>query len=569
MATFYVNGSALVNGTGSESSPYNAVPSNTLTGGNTWLFDRAGVLNMGGATLASGNNVIMGAYGSGSGLPRIIGAADLWSCATATSPILIEDLHFVRNAAVGGIGVRCSQMSGASSFTMRRSIIEGFGTQMNGDRTSRVTLDRVQFIGGSTTFGIQATATSGNNCDDWTLAGCQFDVGAATLLQTSTSTSTTGAWNRLRIVGSRFNGSTANDINLGMPTSQTNSNLWLRVTAPSTVQAFTDEAATIPSNLPAWAPGSTVFLAGFSNRANFGLFTVSSVSTNTLVVSETSLITEAVGRNKGIHLRDVNRAFSDVLIEGNVISSPGATPMNLNGIRGLQVRGNRISGGRGVGAVSASIETINVLGGLVEGNDIRNMFVSSGVQTVDGMGIMFDGASEDCVGRDNYVSDLTPTTTATPNSAAAFALFESKNCRFTSGVAERCHRGLWVGGPGTTGSARQLTLNACTRGYEINGSPAAAAIALRNSIVQGCGTTGTDAATSTIDSVTYHNNASGSTLGTNALTTAPQLSADLLPLPGSPSLTNGANLGYVRGMGNVQGRKFRGAHAAARMRGTA
>jgi hypothetical protein len=257
----------------------------------------------------------MGAYGSGSGLPRIIGSGDLWSCATATTPIVIEDIHFIRNAAAGGVGVRASQLSGASAnFTMRRSIIEGFTSSFNGDRSKAVTLDRVRFVGPSNSFAINATATSGNNCDDWAILGCEFDVGCATLLNTSTITSTTGAWNRLRILGNRFNSSTANDINLGMPTSQANSAKWLRVTAPSTVEMFDDEAATIPASLPAWEPGATVFFAGFSNRANFGLFTVSSVTTNTIVVTETSLATEAIGRNKGIHLRDVNRAFNDVLI---------------------------------------------------------------------------------------------------------------------------------------------------------------------------------------------------------------------------------------------------------------
>lgn len=568
MATRFVNGSALTNGDGtSEATPYNAVPGNSLTAGDTWLFDRAGVLNMGGSTLASGNNVIVGAYGSG-GLPIITGsAADLFSCATANSPILVEDMRFIRAGAVGGIGVRASQLSaGTASFTMRRSILEGFGTCLNGDRSRNVTLDAVQFRGASNTFGIQATATSGNDCDDWLLAGCQFDVGAATLLQTSTSTATTGAWNRLRFVGNRLNGSTSNDINLGMPTSQANSALWLRVTAPSTVQMFSDELATTPVDFPAWSPGASVFFAGFSDRANFGLFTVSSVVTNTLVITETSLVTEPTGRNKGVHLRDVTRAFNDPLIEGNVITSPGATPMNLNGLRGGMVRGNRVRGGRGVGRVSASIECINTLGLMVDENDIREMFVSSAVQTVDGMGIMFDGAAQNCIGRSNYISDLTPTTTATPNSGAGIALFESLNCRFDGNVVERAHRGAWVGGPGTVGSVRMMTTSDCARGFEINNSPAAAAIALRNSIVVGCDETGVNNSSATIDSVTYFGNASGSALGTNALTTDPRLASDLVPLPGSPSITNGADLGYVRGMGLIQGRKFRGAHVPARLR---
>jgi hypothetical protein len=556
MAIRYVNGSALTNGDGTSSStPYNAVPSNTLTGGDTWLFDRAGVLNMGGSTLSCGNNVIMGAYGSG-GLPQIIGAgSELFSCSTASQPITIEDIHFRRNAAVGGIGLRISQMSaGTARFTARNVIVDGFGTAMNGDRSRNVTLDRVQFIGPSNAFAIQATATSGNDCDDWLMAGCQVNTGGGLLLQTSSSTSTTGAWNRLRLIGNRFSGSTTNDINLSMPTSQDNSALYLRVTAPSTVEAFTDAGGTIPAALPAWAASTPVFFAGFSNRANFGLFTVSSVTSNTLVVTQTSLLTEGLGQNKGIHNRDPARSFIDPLIEGNIIYSPGATPMNLNGLRGGRVRKNRISGGRGVGKVSAGIECINTLGLMVDQNDIREMFADIGVQTVDNMGIMFD------------ISDLTPTTVATPNSGAGIALFESLNCRFDATVVERCHRGAWVGGPGTAGSVRMMTANACRRGFEVNSSPAAAAIALRNSIVQECAETGVNNASATIDSVTYFNNASGSALGTNALTTDPRLASDLVPLPGSPSLTNGADLGYVRGMGLIQGRKFRGANAAARLR---
>jgi Right handed beta helix region len=572
----FVNGSALFNGDGtlpsSATSPggpgaFNAVPSNTLTGGQTWLFDRAGVLDMAGNTLLCGNNVIIGAYGSG-GLAQIIGAgSELFSCSTANSPITIEDIYFRRNAAVGGIGLRFSQMSaGGAQFTARNVVVDGFATCMNGDRSRNVTLDSVKFRGPSNAFAISATATGGNDCDDWLLARCEFDTGGGLLLSTSTSTATAGAWNRLHLIGNKFNNSTANDINLGMPTSQTNAALWLRVTAPSTVEMFTDQAATIPSNFPAWAPGATVFFAGFSNRANFGAFTVSSVVTNTLVVTETSLLTEPTGRNKGVHLRDATRAFNDPLIEGNVITSSGATPMNLNGTRGGMVRGNRVRGGRGVGAVSASIECINTLGLMVEENDIREMFVSSAVQTVDGMGIMFDGAAQNCVGRSNYISDLTPTTTATPNSGAGIALFESLNCRFDGNVVERAHRGAWVGGPGTVGSVRMMTASDCARGFEINSSPAAAAIALRNSIVVGCDETGVNNSSATIDSVTYFNNASGSALGTNALTTDPRLASDLVPLPGSPSLKNGADLGYVRGMGLIQGRKFRGAHVAARLR---
>ncbi len=52
----------------------------------------------------------------------------------------------------------------------------------------------------------------------------------------------------------------------------------------------------------------------------------------------------------------------------------------------------------------------------------------------------------------------------------------------------------------------------------------------------------------------------------SAVTANPLLSAEYMPLAGSPLLTSGYDLGYTRDLENKQGRKFIGAYCAARLR---
>lgn len=558
MATFYVDGNSAVNGSGTELSPFNAVAGNSLTGSNTWLFKRGSSLNMGAATLASGNSVIMGAYGAGP-RPIITGTGNLWSCSTANSAIVVEDIHFLKAGATGSTGVDASLMSGGSaSFTMRRCRVEGFIEAFKGERSLRITLDTNEFVGDSSSYGVVAKANSNNNCDNWVVSSNEFRIGGAFFLEVSNSTTQTGSFNNLIVRGNKFFGGSANSINLASPTSQSNSALYLSVTAPSTVQAFSDAAGTIPAALPAWGVGSKVFLAGFSDRANFGLLTVASVSSNTLVVSETSLQTESRGQNKGIHVRDATRAFNNVLIEDNVLNAPPATPMNLNACISPVVRRNKILGATGTSVVSAGIELINVLRGSVYENEITGLTVSASVQAVDGMGIMIDGASEDCGVYRNRISSLSGLP-GVENSGAGLALFECKNCHAFSNIVTDCKNGAWVGGPGTTGSVRNNTLADCGEGIEVNSSPATGVIGVSNNLIAGNDAVGTVSSAGTSTNNWFWNNATGSSFGTNAQTTDPLVRTNYIPLAASGLFSNGSDLGYIRDITGVLGKKFVGA----------
>lgn len=557
----YLDPSAAVNGSGTEASPFNAPPSNTLTASNQWYLKAGTTLDMGSTTLSLGNSVTVGRYGDGLD-PRILSTATAAiSCDSTSSAIVIEDICIERNAAVGGTGLQARYMSNAnSSLTVRRCLIGGFTTCFMGTRSARVTLDRCMFLGGSTTYGVSAVAQSANNCTDWRITNnTMIDIGIGIYLLVSDASNTAGAFTDLQITGNIINGTASSAIILSTPMSHTISAQTVAVTAPSTITKSTD--------WPAWTAGQKVFLAGFGNIENFGEFTVASVSTTTLTVVETTLTNESAGTNKGVHLRDAARAFVGVTISGNICTRQGETPLQLTTIRGGLVERNVVTDAYSLTTLSAGIEHINTLDVVTQYNEVRRLEAPN--YAVDCMGIFLDGAAENCTARRNIVSDIPGV--AGDNSGAALALFMSKDCRLEANIAERCKRGLWVGGIATTGTAIGNVFSANGIGARINSSPEAAAIVLTENLLIGNDVGIDDDADSTVatnawwQNTTDNANGALASIDATATTDDPMLNDNFYPLPGSPLLTGGVT-GIRRDARGVQGFNFIGAYAAASLR---
>lgn len=88
MATYYIDKSAAVNGSGTEASPYNAIPS--ITASNTYLFK--GGVDIGEQITVSADTVTIGAYG-GRALVNGVGSLNYGVYANAVSGLTVKDLE--------------------------------------------------------------------------------------------------------------------------------------------------------------------------------------------------------------------------------------------------------------------------------------------------------------------------------------------------------------------------------------------------------------------------------------------------------------------------------------------
>lgn len=553
MATFYVNGSAAFNGNGTTSadatSPggvgsYNAVPSNTLTAGNTWLFMRGSTLALGAGTLSCQNNVTIADYGTGA-TPIITTSGNGFTCNTATTPISMTNIEWRKTGPTANTGLNVTQMT-AGSFTARGVTVSGWQTNILADRSVGLDVQYCTLTGDGTSYGLQAQARNGNDCNNWTFRFNTITCGAGINLRTALADLVaTGAFNNCNFSDNTITASTAGAISLSVPSSQQATNLYMTVQAPSTFKLWSSidggRDGVTPANWPPYTNPTQLFSAGTENRTNFGLFTVSSVTTNSLVVTAGTLVNELGALNKGMHMRDTTRLFNNCKFDRNVIDGCGSTPVNLTGMVGGSCVGNVITDAFGT-VLSAGIELINCTDVRVHKNVVDN--IQAPTEDGDVMGIMADGACQRLLISLNKISNC-PGVAGVSNSGAGLAIFESTGSAIFGNLVINCRRGFWAGGPGSTGNVFNNTFAGCDTGYVINSSPAAAALVVRNNLVIDCDETALDSSGATKNNNAYWNNLTGTALGTAPITTDPKVDNQYAPTTGSALISAGTHMSYI------------------------
>lgn len=471
MATYYVDGLAAVNGDGSQATPYNAIPSANFSA-NTWLLKAGSVLTIGSTQHAVASGAAIGKYGTGDD-PVIIGNPATALMIFNNTSITISDIRLVRSGAVGGNGIHCGGGS-AADITIQRGAIVGFGNGLFADKTQRLTVSGTEIAG--CTNGIQASSRDGVDCADWNIDGNNWhDNGTDLYLRIGeNSTYTAGAWPRLTINANTFTNSSVTPIQL--QSAEKLAYQSVSITAPSTIVRS--------GGWPAWPLGSKIWLANFDQRANFGQFTISSISGNNLVVSETTLVNEALsGATKFIFLDRDDTKATDLKITGNIISGSGQTPILLDTVTRAVITGNTVTNSILSGVGAAAIELVNVDSAVVSRNFVDGMHTA----VFDGMGIMLDLVTRNCTVSRNFIARCYAGTT--DNSGAGLAIFSCFSNTFSANVIEACNRGIWIGGYGTASNVVSgTTALRCTIGLRTNSTPLAADNTIINTALIDCAT---------------------------------------------------------------------------------
>jgi hypothetical protein len=485
MATYYIDPSATINGDGSQASPYNAVPSANFSGSNEWRVRAGQTLNLSSTQHAVGSNVIIKAYGEGDTKPKITGNASTMLMVFSNDNVTLENLVLQRLGTVGGNGVNLGG-GAAENFSALSCEFLGFGNHIYADKAQSPYIYNCDFTGG--TIAIQAAARDGVDCTNWRLLNNRFNRNGTDLLLkvSEDSTFTSGAFSGLEIRNNNFENSLLTAIQLNCAAYVFSGDI--SVTGPSTL--------TRSVNWPPWPIGSQIYLTNFSNRANFGLFTVASISGTSLAVTETSLVSEGSSSGKQVWLWRADTSFSGLQLIGNTIRKTGATPILIDTMIGGSIYQNTIESCITNGVGAAGIETGNCDGLLIEQNTISDMKTA----VFDGMGIFLDNAVRNSVVTKNRISDCLGA--SNDNSGAGLAIFNCTNNLLYSNLVTNCKRGLWMGGSGTTANfSDQNTFAYCDIGIRINSSPLASSNKFRNSVTVSCTTDIQDNASQTFENI--------------------------------------------------------------------
>lgn len=564
MATFYADSTSSVNGDGSIGSPFNTI-AGLAFGSNDWFLK--GQFDAGAGQFTSGNNATVRAW---EGTPVLMSSGNLFSCATATGTVLFDGITFRKMGGDGSDGFNCQQMSGASAIcTIRNCTFENFTTSIRATRTRTLVVENCRFIGNNSSYGIRGQAQLTNNCENWIIRGNTFDCGIDLELYVSDASCTTGSFNNLLIEDNRFervSGSCGTSLLLrGGGMNATDYSAMASITGAGGGGGNLVRDAGSPV-WPNWGVGTVLFLAGWSNIANFGTVTVTGGGgTRTVTVTNlgATLVNESNGIGKGCAVFDTARAFNNPVIRNNYIANRNETPMFgdcfINGV----VEYNTVFNTVNLGTVAAAFEMFGCRNTLVQFNRVINM---SGSVSVDSMGLFWDGACVDCIGYANYFENIRPSTSAL-NAGAAMANFFSQNCKHLASTAVNCIKGFWAGGIATTATLQNNVIMRCDEGITMNIQPAAGAIVIHSNLIKDNPTGLRDAGTATVNNNAWWNNTTdvlGSTAASkdaNAVTTNPNTTTYGVPKTGSTLLTSNVNRGFVRDAEGKLGKAYIGAHS--------
>jgi hypothetical protein len=452
---------------GTEAQPYAAVPADRFTTG-VWYI-KAGTTLALAAEHYLDNNLTIGRYGTGAN-PIITRTGNAMP-AYNYSNVLIENLN-IRGTGTG-IGIIAQ---GVTNFIIQDCTIHNFETAISANNSTSLTIQRNTFTGTSGTFGIKSQTLSGDVASLVITGNIFTGIGTAIWLIASDPSNTIGKYTGLSITNNTF--TTINDscirvvggANVNEVGAETKD-----VTGVSTI--VSSVAWPVP-----WTAGQKIFLAGYTFPANFGLFTVASVSGTTLTVAETSLnAAETAGTFKGAYLIDATRAYISPTITGNIMSTIGGTPIDVSNFIGGTISNNSIYNSTFISATSAGIEIQAASNVTVD----RNYVSEINGDTFDGMGIFFDGGCDSCTASYNVITDLNSATA--DNGSAGFAVFYSTGCSITKNNVVACYRGIWAGGTGGTGHVvTGNTFNHCTIGIAVNSSPPASTYTFSGNLITSC-----------------------------------------------------------------------------------
>lgn len=213
--------------------------------------------------------------------------------------------------------------------------------------------------------------------------------------------------------------------------------------------------------------------------------------------------------------------------------------------------------------------------GSVWGNDLSGAVPAS---SIDGNGIFVDRFDTDTKVFRNRIADCYGLD-GVDNSGAAIAMWMATNVYVFSNLAQRCKHGLDAGGNAvqtlTNANAYCNTFADMTHtGFQGDSDGTgmdANSLALRNNVFVRCPTAISvrGQALTTVDYNAFEDcdtlYSGGQSSGANDITSGLLLSSGLRPRSGSPLLTMGADLGYLRDLAGAQSKLHIGAYGASRL----
>lgn len=195
--------------------------------------------------------------------------------------------------------------------------------------------------------------------------------------------------------------------------------------------------------------------------------------------------------------------------------------------------------------------------------------------TIDGNGVLFDFGTQNSRAWGNKFRNLAGKI-GTSNSGVGIMVLDSTGVKAWGNLIDNCYVGVHLG-PAGPGQSCDLFNNTFLRvrlyGIDVVSTADEANCQVRNSLftaengsvvsVRNSGAAWTGENYNAFRSFAA---ASGHTLGANDRTDDPRTTSDGVPMVGSPLLTAGADLGYVRDIDGRQGKKYMGAYTAAALR---
>jgi hypothetical protein len=561
---------------------YKLPPSNTFTG-DDWYLVAGAVLDFGAVRPIGANNLAIRKFGSGAN-PQILTSHASGSLNVATAyNVLAEDIEFIKVGAAGGTGfsaITCTN-TGQPGITVRRCTFRNFTTGIDGDRCYTLVAEDNSIYGTTATTGIRGKAQlTCPVCQNWSLKRNTFvDVGVGIRLDMSDSANGAGSFAGLKIQGNVIRGCLTSGLLIGGFLNETNYGYRaaLTVTGGPTYTIVRNAAD------PAWGgvtAGTVIFLAGWGVPTSFGRFqVVSGGGTRSLVITPLDgqvPVADAEGVGRGYFVMDADKCAVAPEIYGNDFDDCGQAPMQIINVIGGRVAENTITnttvddGNGGFGNTSACIEVQGSLRLVVEDNIIDGV---TGPGTGDGFGVFLDGGADACIARRNKISNLVGSNVL---SRSGVGVFYARNSKVYSNVLTNCMRASSVGGnsPGT--QVFNNTMADSYYGWYVNSSPGANGntITFQNNLLIGNDIGIEDNSTLTVNSNAYWqnvitNNVGGSPTvapGSGNIYADPVVTTENAPMAGSPLLTGGADLGYIRDHRNAQVRGHVGAYGAAALR---
>lgn len=331
--------------------------------------------------------------------------------------------------------------------------------------------------------------------------------------------------------------------------------------------------------------GGITVLAGWPSKTALNVFSGLTVARNTVTTCANAGIS-VLGQDPDVP--NFPTAYcTGVVIEGNTVSYCGQGGIKAQSLQLSYIKGQNHVFMCGIGTDEAT----DTLGGIwtakcdrlvVSDNNVHDIYTPG----IDGVGIFIDQESVDCKVLRNRVADCFGLSTKV-YSGMGIATYNADATEITSNVVLRCRIGIatyGATGRAIDGSVTHNTVkDSATWGILTglnDGTDNPSGYTYKNNLVAGSNTSGTlgregmQVSAGVTSLTTSHNWFDSVDFKVGAVDASDTVGQDPMitpggsPLPGSPLLTQGADLGYIRDIRGFQSRKHIGAYGAARLRAT-